>query len=229
MPKRMVHLAKTSSKGNALDVRIAIVIALYYAIGIIGHGLEATRSYMFLLTPFVLLAGGVIVMARTIQVSSRTLITWCILTYILTFTVEALGVETGAVFGAYTYGKTLGVQIFAVPLVIGLNWVIVVLGALVFAQRVTRSVLGIIVITGVLTVIFDIPLEMVAIRLDYWQWSGGYVPVQNFIAWGIVSMLIAFVYCYIRPRTRSLMPLYYYFIQFIFFIMIDLMIFSGIL
>jgi putative membrane protein len=210
------------------DTGISLLIAVFYLIGAIGHGIPSTRGVMFILTPFVLLAGGLLVMGRTIHVSSRNVIIWCIVTYIVTFTIEALGVATGHIFGAYTYGQTLGLKVFEVPLVIGLNWVIVVLGAVVIAQRITRSVWGVAVITGILTVAFDIPLELVAIELDYWQWSGWYVPVQNYIAWGVVSMVAALVFMYMRPRVRSMLPWYYYCIQFSFFITIDLLIFSGI-
>ena len=38
------------------------------------------------------------------------------------FLIEALGVNTGIIFGHYSYGKGLGLKIFNTPVIIGINW-----------------------------------------------------------------------------------------------------------
>lgn len=40
------------------------------------------------------------------------------------FAVEALGVTTGVIFGAYHYTDRMGPRLHEVPLVIGINWAI---------------------------------------------------------------------------------------------------------
>ena len=37
---------------------------------------------------------------------------------------EIIGVNSGLLFGSYYYGENLGISVFGVPLVIGLNWVV---------------------------------------------------------------------------------------------------------
>ena len=44
----------------------------------------------------------------------------------LGFFIEVIGVKTGFIFGSYYYGAAMGIKILAVPLLIGLNWSILV-------------------------------------------------------------------------------------------------------
>ncbi|MGL6267377.1 MAG: carotenoid biosynthesis protein, partial [Chitinophagaceae bacterium] len=43
---------------------------------------------------------------------------------------EVIGVHTGLLFGAYAYGSIMGLQVANVPLIIGLNWFVVLYSAL---------------------------------------------------------------------------------------------------
>ena len=40
---------------------------------------------------------------------------------------EAIGVNTGLLFGTYEYGANLGFKIFGVPLIIGVNWTVLII------------------------------------------------------------------------------------------------------
>ena len=42
--------------------------------------------------------------------------------YFIGFLIEALGVNTGKIFGEYVYGKSLGFKISETPVIIGINW-----------------------------------------------------------------------------------------------------------
>jgi hypothetical protein len=41
---------------------------------------------------------------------------------------------------------------------------------------------------------FDWIMEPVAIRLDYWTWAGGDIPMQNYFAWFVIATVSAFAY-----------------------------------
>jgi putative membrane protein len=41
---------------------------------------------------------------------------------------------------------------------------------------------------------FDFLLEPVAMRFDFWSWKGNVIPLQNYIAWFIASLLIHYAY-----------------------------------
>jgi putative membrane protein len=96
----------------------------------------------------------------------------------ITFALEVIGVKTGLVFGEYKYGETLGLKLFEVPLIIGFNWILVILGTISVAQLITKNVLANSLIAATISVIFDLVLEPIAIKLDYWQWSQNVIPFK---------------------------------------------------
>jgi putative membrane protein len=36
---------------------------------------------------------------------------------------------------------------------------------------------------------YDLLLEPVAIKLDFWNWQGGAIPLQNYVAWYVISVV----------------------------------------
>src|SRR5210317_2015499 len=46
------------------------------------------------------------------------------------FAVELIGVQTGLLFGEYAYGSALGPKLMGVPLIIGVNWLAIVLASI---------------------------------------------------------------------------------------------------
>ena len=210
------------------DGILVFILYSFYAVGIIGHLVDSTFPYMMTLTPFVLLIFGAAVLLRTTGRDHRLLL-WCLLAYIFTFTIEALGVHTGAIFGEYHYGNTLGLKLIQVPLVIGFNWVIVVLGAIALARKISRHVVYGTLLAALFTAIFDVPLEIVAVNLDYWHWMPGFVPFQNYVAWFVVAFLVALGFNLFKLKPKGNIVIHYFFIQLIFFILIDVMIYTNLL
>ncbi|MGM0431549.1 MAG: carotenoid biosynthesis protein [Spirochaetota bacterium] len=167
------------------------LLALFYAVGLLGHTWDRTRELMITLTPYMILATIVLAVIPYVVLRDKGVLLWAAITGFITLVLEIIGVKTGMIFGSYEYGQTLGLQLLEVPLLIGMNWIIVVLGALAVLERLTNRIWLRIAGTAVFTVLFDIVLEPVAIELDYWSWSGGAIPLQNYIAWGIISACCA--------------------------------------
>jgi putative membrane protein len=207
-----------------------IIFSLYsfYAVGVIGHLVDKTLPLMLILTPFVLLVFGLAVLLRTTGCDYKLLL-WCLVAYLFTFTVEALGVHSGLIFGEYYYANTLGLKLLGVPVVIGFNWTIVVLGAIAIARMISRNALYSALLAALFTTIFDIPLEIVAVNLNYWQWVPGFVPFQNYAAWFVVAFVVALSFNYFKLETKGKTIIHYFFIQFSFFILIDVMILTDLL
>ena len=213
---------------------ITVALACLYAVGLAAHLIAPARPLMTPLTPYVLLAGGLAVLAaaaRSAESPGRFLL-WCFLTSGGTFAAEAVGVRTGAIFGAYSYGDVLGARLLAVPPVIGFNWTLTLLGALLLARlRPPRrpglaeakavaaavQVLG----TGLLAVLFDLALEPTAVSLRYWSWSDGGVPLRNYAAWFLLSVLAALLYRALRVDVRTRLPVVYLALQWLFSVGID--------
>ena len=121
---------------------------------------------------------------------------WALTAYI-TYSVEVIGVQTGFPFGDYQYGFRLGPSIYDTPPMIGVLWLLTLMGTLYWAEQWTpdregrdRSVLraG---IAATLMVAFDIILEPVAIRTEFWTWTGGEIPLRNYISWWIIAFALA--------------------------------------
>lgn len=206
------------------DTLFLLIIADFYLVGLIFHAIPVTLPYMLLLTPLVLLVFGVLGVYPLIKEGRRRIWAWAAATYAVTLSLEIIGVQTGMVFGSYYYGGVLGLKLAEVPLVIGFNWVIVVLGAARFSERVTKSPLLAALLVGAVCVVYDFVLEPVAIGLDYWQWEGGHIPLQNYAAWFLIAAVAAWFYRRLGLTADSRLPEWYVGVQFIFFIGLQILV-----
>lgn len=195
---------------------------LIFTVGIIGHLVDQLIPIMLYLTPFTLLLTGSVVLYKSYKFSNKLFLSWIIITYLITFSLEVIGVKTGLIFGEYLYGETLGLKLFDVPLIIGFNWVFVILGAISIARIISKNNLVVSLIAALIAVIFDFILEPVAIKLDYWQWSENIIPLQNYAAWFLIAFFSSFLYEQFKIKTDSKISIHYLIIQFIFFLFINL-------
>jgi putative membrane protein len=104
------------------------------------------------------------------------------------FVLEYAGMTTGFPFGDYHYTDALGFRLLGVPVAIAAAWYTTVISTRRIAQRSGMSPLSTAVVAGLLTLAFDIVLEPMASDIKrYWIWESGSVPVQNYVAWFLVS------------------------------------------
>jgi len=193
-----------------------------YTVGVAGHLIDFTLPLMKILTPFTLLLTGGVVLFFSQKSSDNKLLFWVIITYSITFTLEVIGVKTGFIFGNYSYGKTLGLNLFEVPLIIGFNWVLVVMGSIQLSKRFFNDYFFIALFTGIFAVIFDFFLEPIAIRLDYWSWEGNHVPLQNYIAWFVIAFMFSILFQKMKITLNSTLAEKYFLTQLTFFIILFL-------
>ena len=185
----------------------AFVLAVLFGVGAVGHLIPDAMPLMLFLTPGFGALTGFVVAAPAVAAGGWRFVLWAICTYIFTFWAEAVGVATGAIFGQYEYGPTLGWAWRGVPLLIAFNWVMVVHGASCLSGRLVPSSLGswrkpgLVLTTGLIALALDFLMEPVAIRLDYWRWPGDVVPLQNYAAWFAIAGLAAAFHP--RPLCRS--------------------------
>lgn len=197
-----------------------IFLYLIYTVGVIGHLTNALLEYMKLLTPFTLLLTGGVVFFSTIKNSKNNFIIWAIVTYIITFSLEVIGVKSGIIFGSYWYGETLGTKFLNVPLIIGFNWIMVILGAILLAENIFKNKILITITASLLSTTFDFFLEPTAIKLGYWNWTDISVPLQNYFAWFIISLLFTILYFKMGVKVKTDLPIKFFLTQFIFFIIL---------
>ncbi len=197
-----------------------IFIYLIYIVGIIGHLTGSLLTYMKLLTPLTLLLTGGVVLFSSMNKASKNFILWVVVIYITTLLLEVIGVKTGLVFGSYWYGDTLGFKFLDVPMIIGFNWTMVILGAILLSEKIFNKKIFIIISASVMATLFDFFMEPTAIKLGYWNWSNISVPIQNYLAWFIISLAFTILYLRMGINLKSDLPIKFFVTQFIFFIIL---------
>ena len=202
------------------EKRRALGVAYFYLMGIIFHAVPFTRPYVLLITPYFLLVFGAIIYYTVAREKNIPVIIWSVITYLVTFAVEVVGVKTGAIFGFYRYGTVLGPKLLEVPVIIGFNWLLVIIGLSILSGKITKIPYLAAAIVGTGSVIFDFILEPIAIGLSYWHWEGGAVPLQNYIAWFCIAFIAGLVYHLLRMKIKTMLPVYYVGIQVGFFILL---------
>ena len=122
--------------------------------------------------------------------------------------VEAIGTNTGLVFGNYSYGQSLGPKIWRTPFAMLINWMISVYLVTMILRAKIVNIWRLGFAGALIMVIYDILLEPVAIRLDMWSWAGGNPPLQNYIAWFVVSFpLVMLLGKYTKGSENPLVPI----------------------
>ncbi len=202
------------------EKRVFILLAIFYLVGIMLHIISATLPLMLILTPYTLLATAVVGFISDRK--NKLLIIWALVTFLSTLTLEILGVQTGLVFGSYGYGQTLGLQLLGVPLLIGINWTIIILGAITIIEKMVTHPILVAFITASFTVFFDWIMEPVAIAFDYWSWDGLDIPLQNYIAWFVIAFLFALLHQKLRVVPKNRVASIILLIQTVFFLSLRL-------
>ena len=115
--------------------------------------------------------------------------------FLLGLGVEIIGVNFSFFFGEYKYGDNLGVKIFDVPIVIGFNWVLLIILTGNFANRVfPNSIIGKVLFGSTIMILLDLLIEISAPKLDYWEFTTNPVPLSNYFWWFIFSIIFHLIY-----------------------------------
>ena len=129
---------------------------------------------------------------------------------ILTFGVEWLGSSTGFPFGQYDYTTRLQPQLFHVPLLIPLAWLMMLPSAWAVAWLITggRSRLAFIGLSALAMTAWDLFLDPQMVAWGFWVWDqpGGYfgIPWLNFFGWALTAAVMTTL---ARPENLPTRPL----------------------
>jgi len=196
------------------DIAGFIIILLHF-VGMIGLSNDFSRTFFLSLVPFNLLLTFALCF---LFISDRINFKPIVIIFLLGFFIEVFGVKTGLLFGEYNYGNFLGIQFLEVPLLIGVNWLILVFCTYGFVSKFTDNSILKVSISSVLMVLIDILIEPVAVKLGFWSWSSLYIPIQNYFMWLITSLLMHFILFKFHVRISFKLSLYLMISQLMFFI-----------
>ncbi len=193
---------------------LVILLIIFYTVGTVGLLSESRDSFLELSFLNLAVSFVILILAR-IHHSLRFYL-FCVLGFFIGMSAEWLGVHTGYLFGDYVYGKNLGPLWSGVPLIIGINWVMLtIIAAAVVARLKSHWLLKAFLATS-LMLSLDLLIEPVAIESDYWTWNGA-IPVSNFIGWFLVALLLQILYFGNRLNEPNKVAVVLFFIQIMFF------------
>lgn len=198
--------------------RLLIAVAvLFHIIGFTGIGI-LHNGLISSATPFhLLLMAGLLLASYSNEI--KQFAKWAAIAYLIGFVAEAAGVHTGLVFGHYSYGTVLGPKLSGVPLLIGMNWVVVLIGAIAVASKISDKPLQQSLIAAAVATAYDWVMEPVAVKLGYWQWQNGVIPMYNYLCWFIISLRIALLANKMKITANNF-SLWLFLVQLVFFILL---------
>ncbi len=227
----MLSLSKLPFSKNQIATAIAI---LFHVVGLIGI-LIFKNDFFIKATPFNLLLSFSLLF-WTQQKKNNWFYLFVIATLIIGFFVEWVGVNTGYLFGNYDYGNVLGYKWQQVPIVIGINWFIIIYccgisiqtlllklsGQLQTENATVKYLKAISVLTdgATLAVLFDWLMEPVAVKLGFWKWEAAVIPVYNYICWFIISMVLLLLFHRCRFNKQNIFAINLLLIQIMFFLIL---------
>ncbi|WP_057936860.1 carotenoid biosynthesis protein [Algoriphagus resistens] len=180
------------AQNRRLLIAKVVVVALY-VVGAIGLSLPEFQGYFLILTPAQLLASLVLILGFHKGWNDAFPI-FAAAAFWIGFGAELIGIHGGYLFGDYVYGPTLGPMLWEVPVVIGINWFILVyLTGSVF-HKVTDNDYYAAVLGATAMTVIDYIMEPVAVTLDMWYWKFDIIPAGNYFSWFGVAFLIHLIY-----------------------------------
>ncbi|MFW5757480.1 MAG: carotenoid biosynthesis protein [Bacteroidota bacterium] len=203
------------------ETLINTFLVIFFGVGIIGLANPASRELFKGLMPFSLLLGmGLMFIAHDKWKVKQVLV--LLIVALVGYWIEVAGVLTGEVFGQYNYGNSLGIKVWDTPPMIGLNWMMLIYCVYYMMQQTRLPAWGQSIAGSALMVVYDIIMEPVAIRLDMWSWGGNDIPMQNYIAWFVISLLLLALMHLTQMRYKNRVAPVLFFVQMMFFIILNI-------
>jgi len=206
-------------KNLILPKGLPVTFTVFYAVGLVLFAVNETRSLFFYITPFTLLLVAFAVFYYHKEYNIKLIIAFLTI-FLASFTIEAIGVATGKLFGSYNYLSTLGIKIFDTPILIGINWLLLIYCSRALITETTKSPILKILGGSLLMVFYDLVLEIAAPIMKMWEFKGTYPPFQNFLMWFIVSLAFHSLLSVLNINIKNRPARYLFIIQILFFALI---------
>ncbi len=201
---------------------ISFLVLLFHAVGLFGFLIPEYQDRFIALVPFHLLLMFFLIVISQKELNAN-FYTFLLTIYLAGFGIEYFGVHTGLIFGSYHYGKTLGFKLAEIPLMIGVNWILLIYSAGVTVQYLNiKNVALKSALAAALLVGLDALIEPIAIRFDYWSWANDVIPMQNYIAWFVFSFACFCFFNVLKFNKQNPAAVVLLLVQFLFFIALNL-------
>ena len=195
------------------DIAIGI-IWLFHLSGIIGI-LYGDSQWFVAATPLNLSLSFILLMLTNKTVPKTFII--ALIAFTVGMIAEGLGVNYGLIFGHYQYGDALGWKVAGVPWLIGVNWAILVICCGAIAEDMAGHFITKVLLGVALMLLLDFIIEPIAPILDFWKFTGGIAPVQNYVGWLAVALPLHIIYQGMNIQLKGNFTHHLFLLQVIFF------------
>jgi len=195
------------------DIAIGIVW-LFHVSGIVGI-LYGDSQWFVGATPLNLVLSFVLLIVTS---RKEPKVYWMAgIAFLVGMVAEAIGVNYGIIFGQYEYGDALGWKVAGVPWLIGVNWAILTICCAAIAANIAGHILSKIFLGIGLMLLLDAVIEPIAPLLDFWEFTGGTAPAQNYIGWFLTALPLHVFYHLFKIEIKGTFTHHLFLLQIVFF------------
>ena len=178
---------------NSTSKVSVFVIWLFHVCGMIGIS-YGNKDLFLSFTPVNLIISFFLLFVNQIQITQREILSVFTI-FLIGMICEILGVNYGYIFGDYVYLDNLGTKVFGVPILIGINWIILTfitgsISSYIFKKNLKFSIL----FGAIFMILLDLIIEPVAPLLGFWIFDLPSVPLQNYVGWFLIGLATQFIY-----------------------------------
>ena len=178
---------------NSTSKVSVFAIWLFHVCGMIGIS-YGNKDLFLSFTPVNLIISFFLLFVNQIQITQREILSVFTI-FLIGMICEILGVNYGYIFGDYVYLDNLGTKVFGVPILIGINWVILTfitgsISSYIFKKNLKFSIL----FGAIFMILLDLIIEPVAPLLGFWIFDLPSVPLQNYVGWFLIGLTTQFVF-----------------------------------
>lgn len=193
-----------------------VLLAFMYVICFFGTVSNSFPQIFRHLIPFTILLSAIVLFIFHQSWNSRMIFTLTIV-IVAGFCIEAAGRHTGLIFGSFCFGNSLGWKFFDTPLIIGVNWLLLVYITHVAVRKIGINRPWIELTAAAIMTALDYLMEPVAMRHDLWHWENSIIPVQNFFAWFYISFFMQLFFNQMKPVKENQVAIPLLVLQIIFY------------
>lgn len=210
-------VASPNIEHKSFNIKIIIILILHF-VGLIGFSINITKPIFQLITPFHLIIISFLLFF-TKQILNWNFLIFFLFTYVVSMLSEAIGVNSGLLFGEYYYTDVLGFKITGVPLIIGLIWVTTTFASNHLSNKFVENPVIAAFVAAIFMVLFDILIEQFALYAGLWVWKMNFIPNYNYLTWFCVGFICSIFYQYIAVKYEERLAFPFLGIQMLFFIL----------
>ena len=191
------------------------IIWLFHICGMIGIS-YGNKEFFLAFTPINLFISFVLLFINQVQLEKPEL-NAALIIFSIGMVSEILGVNYGLIFGDYVYLDNLGFKVLGVPILIGINWIILTfitgsMSSCIIKNKHTAALTG-----AILMILLDLIIEPVAPLLGFWIFDLPTVPLQNYIGWFVIGLTTQYIYHFNIERKEHLFSINLLIVNAVFF------------